>query len=177
MTVTKSRYIPTKNYFIAAAVLIGVILLFIYIFEWYNVKNKEELLNSYLLETNTLSLEINTIEELEGILLEQPENYFIFTGYTGDEIEKELEKDLKNVIDDYHLHSNFYYFNVTELKDDENFIKELSDTLNYDINTLPSIIYILEGNVESVVDKDNNEYLEVEDFKNLLQEENFEKGL
>ncbi len=172
----KTRYIPAKNYFLAILMLGAVIFLFIYAFQWQNVKEEESLLESYLIKTNTVSLEIKTIEELENFLNEQPESYFIFTGYTGSQIEYDLEKDLKPIIDDYNLSSIFYYLDVTKLKNDEELTNTLTDILGIDINHIPSIIYFNEGVATIMIDKDNNDYLEADDFEKLLKVYDFEKS-
>ena len=48
------KKVPLKNYFIALLVLIGGILLIVYIFEWYQVKETEKYMESYLLKSNTI---------------------------------------------------------------------------------------------------------------------------
>ncbi len=172
----KTRLVPLKNYFLAAAMLIGVIFLFIYAFSWKTVKEEEKLLESYLINSNTISLEIETLEELETFLIEQPDEFFIFTGYTGSEEEYLLEKDLKPIIDDYNLSSIFYYLDITDLMDDDDLINKLSDILGKEIKHIPTIIYVKQGVVAIQIDKDNNEYLEADDFIKLLEVYEFEKS-
>ncbi len=172
----KSNYIPTKNYVIAALVVVGTILLGLYIFSWIRIKEEEKYLESYLLSTNTTVLHINTLEELESTLLEIPDNYFIFTGYTGDEEEYELEKDLKPIIDDYGIQNIFYYLDITELMDEENFLAELSDILDKEITTLPTILYCINNKVENQTTTEDGEYLEASDFEKLLEMYEFEKS-
>ncbi len=172
----KSKYVPTKNYIIAGIMLAGVIFLFVYAFMWYDVKNEEKLIQSYLMETNTVSLNISTLEELESVMSENPGEFFIFTGYTLDEEERDLEEDLKPLIDDYNLIDMFYYFDVTELKKDENFIKDLSTLLDIDIDSLPTIVYFSEGSAVNKVDKGDNNHLEADDFEKLLEIYTFEKS-
>ncbi len=176
MIKNKSRYIPTKNYIIAGVMLAGVIFLFVYAFMWYDIKNEEELLQSYLIETNTINLNVSTLEELESIMAENPGEFFIFTGYTMDEYERELEKDLKPIIDNYALADMFYYFNITDLRSDDTFLNELSELLNIEIDNFPTIIYFDNGQAVNKVDKGDNNNLEADDFKKLLEMYEFEKS-
>ncbi len=171
-----TRNIPVKNYFIAAFMLTVVIITVLYIFQWINVQNAEAYRESYLINTNTVSLEISTLEELQGIINEEPSSYFIFTGYTGNKEEYELEKDLKPIIDNYNIHSMFYYLDITTLKDDENFINKLDDILDINLTSLPSIIFVKDGEVEVKIDKNDNNYLNASDFEKLLEIYDFEKS-
>ena len=114
----KERYIAPKNYVYAALFIIAVILICWYIFSWWNVKNTEKYLNSYLLSTNTLTLEIKDLNEADTILHDAPSTYFIYIGYTNDKEEYELEEDLKDIIDKYRINSEIYYIDITKDKED-----------------------------------------------------------
>lgn len=173
----KSREIPPRNYLICAIIFIALILTTLYVLEANKVKTEKRVSESYLLKTNTVSLTLNTIEELETTLLEAPDDVFLFTGYTGSTDEYELEKDMKNIIDEYNLSDNFYYLDVTNLMKTENELKnELSDILNADIKTLPIIIYISSNNVMNTVTGNKDSYLKASDFKKLLEINDFKKS-
>lgn len=173
----KSKEIPPRNYLICALIFIAIILTTLYILEYNEVKLQEEVSESYLISTSTVSLTLNTIEELETTLLEVPDDVFIFTGYTGSVEEYELEEDLKVLIDKYGVADNFYYLDITQLMDDEEALKEeLSDVLNIEIEQLPIIIYISNNEVANTITSDDESYLLASDFSKLLEIYDFQKS-
>ena len=171
----KKREIPQKNYLICGLLFLGLILGTLYAFKWNEVKKQEKLVESYLIKTNTVSLTINTLEELESTLVEVPYDFFIFTGYTGDLDEYNLEVDLKPIIDDYKLADKFYYLNITDTKEEEDFLEDLSDLLDAKISSIPTIIYVSNDKVSNKITKDD-EYLKASDFEKLLEIYDFEKS-
>lgn len=162
------KVVPPRNYLILIIAVIFTVGAVFYFLEWQ--QNKEDLLTSesYLISNNTVSLTLNTLEELETTLLESPSDLFVFTGYTGDIEEYYLEEDLKEIIDNYNLNDNFYYLNVTDLMDDENFTNELSSVLGIEIDSLPIIIYVSDDNAINKVSS-SGDYLKASDFEKLLE--------
>ncbi len=176
MTIKKSRYIPTRNYVIFGALIVGIVFVFLYAFGWYNVKQEEKYLESYLIKTNTVSQSIKTLDELDNILTENAINYFIFTGFTGSEEEYKFEEELKPLIDDYNISSIFYYFDVTELMDDENFLKDFSDLIGTSVSNLPTVIYFENSEYQNKIINENDKMLTGEDFEILLEIYGYEKS-
>lgn len=172
----KKKTIPPRNYLILALLFLTAILTTLYIFKWQSVKIEEQVSESYLIKTNTVSLVLNTLEELEVSLLEVPEEYFIFTGYTGNVDEYELEEDLKEIIDDYHLSDKFYYLNITDLIEDENLIDDLEELLSTSINGLPAIIYVSNDQVANKLTSSEDEMFDADDFEKLLEIYDFIKS-
>lgn len=165
----ESRFIPLKNYYIAAFVFIAIILVTLYIFKWYEVKESEKYRESYLVSTETVNLEINEENELKQVFLEAPEEYFVYIGYRNDKDVYNLEKELKPIIEDYDLKDIFYYVDATDLKENEDYLDMLNETLNLDnnkIDKIPKLIYFKENNYEII---------NVADFTKLLDNEGFEK--
>ena len=64
------RKVPLRNYALAVLMFIAVVLITLYLFKWYQVKNKERIATSYLVENNLITSEIKTFEELNDVLAE-----------------------------------------------------------------------------------------------------------
>ncbi len=173
--IQKNQYVPLKNYVLATILFLGVIFLFLYAFSWYNVKNKEKLLESYLVKTNTVSLIFKNLNEVDTIFKEPPAEFFIYIGYTNDKNVYALEKNLKPLIDSYNIHDKFYYLNITNIKTEKNYLEKLNDKLKTNIYTTPAIIYYVNNKVEDKIES-NNTMITANQFENLLDIYDFEKS-
>ncbi len=169
---SKTKDIPLKNYLYAFLVLLGGILLILYIFEWINVRKEEKLMNSYLITSNTINSKIEDFDSLKQTLNETSSSYFLYLSYTGNEDVYNFEKELKRVIDNYDLSDNFYYMDLTKIKENnENYIETIKNELNIsDLEKLPAIIYVKNGKIENatVLDGVKETMLKVADLENLL---------
>ncbi len=173
MAKKKNNYIPTKNYIIAIFISISAIFLTYYFFSWYHLYQENEYSESYLLRTNTISLEVNDINEIESTFTEAPNEYFVYIGYRNDENVYKLEKQLKKVIDKYNLNDNFYYIDVTTLKEEPNYLENLNQALNLDnekITQVPTILFYQNGNLakEGIITREDQKLMEIGDFEKLL---------
>ena len=171
------RYINPKNYIYALLTLVGGILLVLYFFEWYQVKQEEKLMNSYLITSNTIESNVKDIDALNQIRQEAASDYFIYLGYTGDEDIYKFEKELKRVIDKYKLNDVFYYVDLTKEKDKENYLEEIKEKLNVkNIERIPAIIYVKDGKIleNNILDGIKDTNLKIEDFEQLLDIYEFE---
>ena len=99
-----------------------------------------------------------------------PDEYFVYVSYTGSEEIYNMEKDLKKVINKYELNDQFYYLNLTTIKDKENYIDDLNKSLNLEqkVKQVPTIIYVKEGKVVDIIDRSDNNMMNVGDFQKLL---------
>lgn len=178
ITKKNDSYVSPKNYVYAFLILVGGIVLSLYIFEWYQVKQEEKLMRSYLISSKTIESNIKDLDSLNQIRQEAPSSYFIYLGYTGDEDVYNLEKNLKRVIDKYKLNDIFYYVDLTDLKNNnENYLEEIENNLKIDeLNNIPALIYVNEGNIlnSNVLDGLNNNMLKVEELEKLLDVYEFE---
>ena len=139
---SKKNNINFKKLFYFIIGFLLIIFLIWYIISWKNVKKEEKLMNSYLITSNTLSVEIKDLSETIQVLKESPSEYFVYISYTNDEKVYSFEKKLKKLIDNYNLKDEFYFVNVTNIKDDENFYKEINNTFNTKlINNIPCILH------------------------------------
>lgn len=165
------RYIPLKNYVLAAVVVVVMILLTLYGFAWYNVLKENKVSTSYLVKEKVISNEIQSLEEVSDVFLEAPNSYFIYISYTGSEEIYNMEKDLKKVINDYSLNDSVYFLNVTSIKDEKNCIEEINKTLKLEdqkVSSIPTIIYYNEGKAVDIIERKDNNMMNVGDFQKLL---------
>ena len=143
----ESNKIGIKNYILSILILVGGILLVVYIFSWYQVKQEEKYMNSYLISTNTISNQITDLNTLKQVVNEAPNNYFIFIGFRNDSNEYNIEVELKNIIDDYEISDYFYYIDITDKLDDQNYMNSLNNILGTSISNTPAFIYVREGKI------------------------------
>ena len=169
------RYINPINYLYAFLIIVGGILLAIFIFNWYNVKKEEKLLTSYLISSNTIESRISDINSLSQIRQEAPTSYFMYLGFTKDEYVYNFEKDLKKVIDKYKLNDVFYYVDLTDYIENDNYLETVKNSLNIShLKNVPAIIYVQDGNVKSVLDGVKDTKLKIADLEELLDIYEFE---
>ncbi|MBQ6841282.1 MAG: hypothetical protein IJO63_04115 [Bacilli bacterium] len=169
------KYFTIRHYIYGALIFIAIILLIWYILSWYNVKQTEKLMNSYLVTTSTVTYEIKDLTEIVQVLKESPSEYFVYISYNNDEDVYKLEKKLKNVIDEYNLKDEFYYINITDEIEDKDIYTRLNDAFNTtQIKNAPCILYFKNNQLEKVIIEDNKVF-NVDDFKDLLTEYEYEK--
>lgn len=158
-----------RLYFIGIIVVLTVILVVVYFYRVNNVRNQEKMQDSYLLSTQTLSLEIKNLEEVNQILSEAPNEYFVLISYTNDKDTYSLEKDLKTLIDNYSLSDHFYYFNATDLIKEDNYLERINNAFDTNlIKSLPTILYYKDGKLMDAVLRNDNNPINAGDFQKLM---------
>lgn len=158
---------PLRKGLITILSVILIIFFSFYVYKWIEVKKESKYLNSYLIETNTINLEMTDIDEISSVLSETPSYYFIYIGYTKDQNTYEFEKKLKPLIDNYALQNNFYYLNITDIKENnKNYKEQLNQKLNLEKNTISKVPVILYFKDNELVKKD---IYNTKDFENLLK--------
>lgn len=165
------RYVPIKNYVIALFVVCAIILLTWYGFAWYKVFKENKVSTSYLVKEKIISNEIKSLDEVADIFSEVPESYYVYISYTGSEEVYNMERDLKDIIKEYNLNDSIYYLNVTDIKDNENYIEDINASLNLEskkITQVPTIIYYNNGEVVDIIKRSDNNIMNVGDFQKLL---------
>ncbi len=151
MAVSKIKYRnqTAKKYLAMLCIILAIIFLALYFNKWNTIKEQEKYYNSYLISTNTISLEMNDINEINSVLSETPNYYFLYISYTNDEDVYNLETKLKPLIDEYQLQNNFYFLNVTDIKkENKNYKEDIANTLNINkniISKVPIILYFKDG--------------------------------
>ena len=172
------RFIPIKNYVISVVIILAAILLTFYGFEWYKVIKENKVSTSYLIKEKVISQEIQDLDEIESIFSEVPKTYYVYVSYTGDENIYNMEKSLAKIINNYSLNDNFYYLNVTSIKDEEDYISKINYALNLTeikITQVPTIIYYNDGEAVYIIQKDKDIMMQAGDFQKLLDINDIEK--
>ncbi len=164
----KNEKSSMKNIIIIILFILSAVLLTLYFYKWYQVKQDGKYIESYLISSNTISLEMTEIEEIKTVLSETPSYYFVYIGYAKDKKVYDFEKELKPLITDYDIQNNFYYLNITDIKEKEKNYKE-SIAKELDINKnkiedIPVILFFKDGKL--VQDGVTN----AEDFEQLLND-------
>ncbi len=159
-----------NKFCLIAGIVVLVIVLVIYYFSRVNSAQKAERIGeSYLLSTQTLSLEIKNLEEIDQILTETPNDYFILISYTRNQATYDLEKGLKPIIDNYALSDNFYYLDATKIREEDNYLATINNAFDTDmIKDLPIILYYHAGKLEDVVLREDGNPINAGDFQKLL---------
>lgn len=172
------RFVPVKNYILAAVLVVVIIALTWYAFAWYNVLKENKISTSYLVKEKVISKEINDLSEVSDVFSEAPDKYFIYVSYTGNEEIYDMEKDLKSVINEYNLNDSFYYLNVTSIKDEKGYIDRVNESLNLQdmkIKEIPTIIYYNDGKVVDIITREDDNMMNIGDFQKLLDVNKIEK--
>ena len=165
----KKKEYTTKDIIIACLIIIIVILLGIYIFKVTSNRNKGKIENSYLLSTGTVRLVIDDLDDVSQTLSEAPTEYFVLITYTNDEATYNLENGLKKIIDDYKLNTSFFYLNIKDYMNDDDYLQKLNTTFNTDkITKVPIILYYKNGTLIDTVKRDDNNVINAGDFQRLL---------
>lgn len=176
MKTTKTKnnnFFSAKHYFFVFLGIAAILLLIWYIASWYKVKKEERLMTSYLVSTNTVSLEIDEISEIVQMLKELPSEYFIYISRTNDEEIYKLEKKLKKIINEYEIQDSFYYVNVTG---ESNVTTKLNDVFSTtEITNIPCILYFKDNVLEKVI-VDKNGTFNPMHLSELLEKNEFEKA-
>ena len=164
----KYRNQTLKKYFIGLCIILAIIFLALYFHKWHTVKEQEKYYESFLVSTNTISLEMTDIKEIQSVLSETPNYYFLYISYTNDEDIYNLEKELKPLIDEYHLQNSFYFLNVTDFKDtNQDYKDDIAEALEIDkniISKVPIILYFKDGKLAT-----KNGIFTADQFTDLLE--------
>ena len=166
---TEKKEFNTKRIIIAILIITIIILLGIYIFKVSNDKRKNNIENSYLLSTGTVNLVIDNLEDINQTLSEAPTEYFVLITYTNNERTYNLENGIKKIIDDYKLNTSFFYLDIKNYMEDDNYLEKLNNAFNTDkITKVPIILYYKNGVIVDIVKRDDNNIINAGDFQRLL---------
>lgn len=159
------KIIPTKNYLI----LIGLIVLVICAcFAFYN------LFEIYKENKNSVSPLANKevlYEDLKNITNELDADTFLVISYTEDNQVHNNENEIKKYLNKINLFNNVMYFNISEYREDENFLSDVNKTLglkdNLEISAFPAVVYYKEGVATYTADSEDH-LLNKQDFEQLV---------
>ena len=158
-----------KNILIIVCIVLALILVIFYGYRVNKLKETDTLSKSYLLDSGTVSLEIKNLDEVNQILAESPTEYFVLISYTGNKDTYKLENGLIRILDKYKLNDSFYYLNVKNIMDEDNYLNRLNNAFNTDkIKKVPTILYYRNGKIVDVVTRNDNNIINAGDFQKLL---------
>ena len=166
--------VAPKKYLIALCLFVGIILVTIYIFKWYQVFNTEKIKESYLISSGTITNEISSLSELSDVLSETPDEYFLYISYTNDKNIYDMEVNLKKIIQKYELQDKFYYLNIDEIKKNDGYVEEINSALNLNqerVSSIPTILYYKDHSLVpgGIIVKDPNALMQASDFEQMLE--------
>ena len=162
-------FLTSKNFLIIIGIALLLILVIFYIYRVNKANETEKYSTSYLVETGTVSLEIKNLDEVKQILAESPTEYFVLITYTGNKDTYKLESGLKTIIDKYKLSDSFYYINVKDMLNEDNYLTRLNNAFETDkITKVPTILYYKDGKIKSIVKRNDNNVINASDFQKLL---------
>ena len=168
------KYNPFKSYIIMTITLIIIVGIAFYAYKWYEVYQKEQTRESYLMKTNTISMQITNLGDFDTILMEAPNEYYIYISYTGSKDVLNLEKKLKKVIDNYGINDIVYYVDTTHMKN--TYIDKINSALNINLETTPAIIYVKDNTAtDDNIIQSKKEIIKANDFEELLKRNGIEK--
>jgi hypothetical protein len=159
------RTVPVRNYVILFVVVIFTIFLALYIKKMVESYNENELsispLHNNVNEINTNELDL-TLKESNQVIL--------YVSYVNDISVYKMEKKLLNKIKSKNLSDYIIYYNVTDMKDDDEYIKILKDKfvdVKDEIKKSPLFIYIKSGKGVEVVNS-NSKLIDSNDLLYLI---------
>jgi len=161
------RKIPIKNYFIVAIIFALSIGLAFFFRNWYN---------SYQDYEKTIPVLQGVISEIryneiDNFIIDNPST-IIYIGVADDDDCRNLETELKKVIEKRHLKNKIIYFNITDVEDRELLLQEFNGKYSNgnDIYAYPAIVLIEDGRVIDYRSKNANKELLVSEIEQLLDE-------
>lgn len=158
-----------KNIIIIGIIILVLVLGGLYIYKVNKVKQEELYNKSYLIDSGSLNLEIKNIDEVNQILTEAPSEYFVLITYTGNKATYNLETGLKEIVDKYKLSDSFYYLNIKDMMNEDNYLTRLNSTFNTNkIKTVPIILYYKDGKLIDTVTRYDKNVINASDFQRTL---------
>ena len=146
MSISKNnREIPKRNYFVVIVVSILVIVLTIYVRNFY-LSYQYSKSNSSVFNDKTIN-QINT-EDFDFALSEITEG-IIYVGFNGSIKVKNMEKKLFREIERKNLNDLIIYWDITNI--DKKLIVEKLSLSNENV-VAPMLIYVKDGEIVEVVD-------------------------
>lgn len=167
--IKEEKKIPTKNYVIVIVIFAITIGLILYLKNWYlgyqDYQKTIPILSGVVSEVRYNEV-YNYIDDNQSVV--------IYIGVANNEDCREIETDLKKLINKKHLKEKIVYFNISEVSDKDLLLKELNDRYAIDVkvSTYPAVIVIEDGKIIGVRSKNANKNLSIDDVKTLFEEHN-----
>ncbi len=176
-TSMQKHEIPVMNYFIAMIAIVWVFIIAFLGFHLYQTHLEALYQEGYFNQKENIKK--ITLEEVENVIKNSKENnIFILFNFHYEKEHYELEKDLEQIIQDYHFEDNFYYVDITNVKNSENCDIRCKINQKFGeetIKNLPAIVYLKDKKVIDVAQREDKKVLEESDFGKLLDSYEFQK--
>lgn len=150
-----------------AGVVMGVILIALVLASIFGLIGPKDYSKSYLVEEKVAKeLNCNEIEEVT----KKNQSFILFTNFNSEE-EYNLEKELKDIITEYHLKNDFYVLAQTDTCgsiDEPTSDLRMALKVAEDIKTMPTIFYYEDGELIDFIKRADENPMQAADFMQLL---------
>ena len=163
------KTIPTKNYIKLAIIFIITLIVVFYANTWYRNYKVERLNTPYIVD------KLNTINytELDNYIIENP-NLIIYVGKNNSNECYEFEKDLYKILKDNDLIDESIFLDLSNNYSKE-LLKELQtkyydDSLNANLNGVPSLLIMQNKEIKDILTKENDEQITEDKIIQIFEE-------
>lgn len=154
------RVIPVKNYFILSIICFVTIVATIYINAWIKTYKVNSNVNPLIGKVQEI-----TLSDLEATMSET--NLAIL--YVANNDNFALDKEILKRVNADSINDYFYYMNVNAISQEDciKSLKEYFSDVKNEINSVPMLIYIKDGQAVKVIDSKDKK-LNINDFNVIL---------
>lgn len=154
------RVIPVKNYFILSIICLVTIVATIYINAWIKTYKVNSNVNPLIGKVQEI-----TLSDLEATMSET--NLAIL--YVANNDNFALDKEILKRVNADSINDYFYYMNVNTISQEDciKSLKEYFSDVKNEINSVPMLIYIKDGQAVKVIDSKDKK-LNINDFNVIL---------
>ena len=154
------RVIPVKNYFILLIICLVTIVATIYINAWIKTYKVNSNVNPLIGKVQEI-----TLSDLEATMSET--NLAIL--YVANNDNFALDKEILKRVNADSINDYFYYMNVNAISQEDciKSLKEYFSDVKNEINSVPMLIYIKDGQAVKVIDSKDKK-LNINDFNVIL---------
>ena len=166
------REIPKKNYIILGIVIFVTLLILYYFYLWAQAY-KETKLNIRIMDNY---MEVINYTELDNYLVESPDT-IIYVSVLEDSAIRSFEKKFKNLIKNNELSNTVLYMDVTNdlYNNSLNQMFKKYNLNNIDIGSIPLILVMDNGNIDSVYNIRENDY-DIDGLKDFINSVRYNSG-
>ena len=128
---------------------------------------------NFIYKTSPLEKVVNimSVDDLDSATAELASNSFVYITYTESKDVYSFEKQLKKTIIDNNLQNNFYLLDATDIKLEDNYLKDLNKKFLLKDNTikaLPALLYYKDGKIVKILSSTDKEMINNDSVLNLL---------
>ena len=162
----KLREVPIKNYYIVLIVSVLVIIITLYVRSFYLSYQASKINNSVFYDKSINQMNTDDFD----FALEEINEAILYVSFFDYPKVYNMEKKLYNEFEKRHIIDKVIYWNVSDVKDNKEYIKILKNKYPVTadkINTAPLIIYIKDGEAMDAIDSSHG-LIDANQLKELL---------